>query len=107
MDFYPFTKNYTVEDALALGEVYDEFAGTAEWLKIDNDPKVSYAYKMRSILNEFERDVPKAILEFLRAYVLWMPPETESQVITWINYPDEKNNPIKDVILRWQETIRG
>lgn len=105
MTFYPFIKEYTVEDALLLGEVYDEFAGTAEWLRVDPDPKVSYAYRMRSILNEFERDIPGSILEFLRAYVLWLPPESENQVITWVNYPEEKDNPISEVILTWHKRI--
>ena len=107
MDFYPFIIKYSVKDALLLGVIYDEIDNTELWLKVENNPKVTYSNLMRSILNEFERDIPASILEFLRAYVLWLTPEAEQQVITWINYPEEPNNPIKELILKWHNRING
>mgnify|MGYP006284280669 CR=1 FL=1 len=100
----PFNKSYTVQEALTLGEVYDDLSNTKEWLKIDPDPKVSYAYLMRSILNELERNANEAILEFLRAYILSMPPEQEDLVIHWINNP-ETDNPIQELLVTWNNHI--
>ena len=93
MDF-PLPKKYTVEEALALGKAHAQIVDNPE-----------YATLMRSILNEFERDTDEALLEFLRAYVLHLPPEAENQVIIWISNPNDPDNPLKDTLSLWNKTI--
>lgn len=95
-------RNYSVEDALLLGIVYDEYLG----MDPNAPPECTYKRLIRSILNEYERDVEGSILEFLRAYVLSIKPEFEYQVVDWINFPDQPENPIREVILTWHERIQ-